>query len=197
MSRRCGWGERPCHHGPVADGLDAARVLLPGTRVVSLGLLGGSGRSSVRRVRADDRTLIVKEFIGAGAAEGWVRETAALSMLPAEVRAPRLVAAGADPPTVVMSDLGSGPSVADALLGRDPAEAADAVVAWATTIGVLHRATAGARAAFRDALGGTVAESTVPADLAQAADSLHDTLTGRWGAVSLPYAPAFDEPVPP
>jgi hypothetical protein len=73
-----------------------------------------------------------------------------------------------------MSDLGTGTSVADALLGRDPAAAADAVVAWATAIAVLHRATAGSREAFRDALDARagdlpVAESVVPADLETAA----------------------------
>ncbi|WP_327001953.1 phosphotransferase [Dactylosporangium sp. NBC_01737] len=152
------------------DGLDTARALLPGALLETVELLGGSSRSRVRRIRADDRTLIVKEFTGAG--EGWAREAAALSVLPPQVRAPRLVAARADPPTVVMSDLGRGPSVADALLGRDPAAAAEAVVSWATTIGVLHRATAGSREAFRDALAGAAPESTVPADLRQSADTL-------------------------
>jgi hypothetical protein len=97
-----------------------------------------------------------------------------LSILPSEVRTPRLVAAGAVPPTVVMSDVGPGASVADALLGQDPAEAADAVVAWATAIAVLHRATAGSREAFRDALSARagdppVAESIVSVDLENAA----------------------------
>lgn len=158
----------------MGDGLDTVRALLPGTPVTALDQLGGSNRSTVRRVRAGDRTLIVKEFTAAD--EGWARETAALSVLPPQVRAPRLVAACADPPTVVMSDLGTGASIADALLGTDPAAATDAVLAWATTLGTLHRATAGSRSAFRAALntGPTAgaAESTVPADLQQAADTL-------------------------
>ena len=154
------------------DGLAGVRALLPGARLELLDLLGGSSRSRVRRIRADRRTLIVKEFTGSD--EGWVRESAALSVLPSEVRVPRLVAVGAVPPTVVMSDAGPGASVADALLGRDPDAAADAVVAWAEAIAVLHRATAGSRCAFRDALGtraggSPVAESTLSIDLENAA----------------------------
>jgi hypothetical protein len=133
----------------VEDGLEGVRALFPDTRLDVLDLLGGSSRSRVRRIRTDSQTLIVKEFMGSD--EGWVRESAALSVLPTEVRAPRLVAAGAVPPTVVMSDVGSGSSVADALLGQDPAVAADAVVAWATAIVVLHRETAASREAFHDA----------------------------------------------
>jgi hypothetical protein len=157
----------------VEDGLDGVRALLPGARLELLGVLGGSSRSRVRRIRADSRILIVKEFTGSD--EGWARESAALSVLPAELPAPQFIAAGAIPPTVVMSDVGPGASVADALLGQDPAAAADAVVAWATAIAVLHHVTAGAREAFRDALGARagdlpVAESIVSADLENAAE---------------------------
>jgi hypothetical protein len=148
-----------------------------GTRltVEILELLGGSSRSQVRRVRAGSRTLIAKEFTATD--DGWTRETAALSILPAEVPAPRLVAADPVARTVVMTDLGSGASVADALLGPDPTAATDALVAWATAIGVLHRTTAGLRMAFRDALGQPagdrpVAESTLVDDLAETADVL-------------------------
>jgi len=133
-----------------------------------LELLGGSSRSKVRRVRAGADTLIVKEFTSPD--DGWIRETAALSILPAAVLAPRLVAADPGAQTVLMTDLGSGPSVADALLGPDPAAAADAVAAWATAIGVLHRSTAGSRAAFQDALRARdrrISESTLADDLAE------------------------------
>jgi Phosphotransferase enzyme family len=161
--------------GAVEDGLDGVRALLPGARLEVLDVLGGSGRSRVRRVRAGSRDLIVKEYVAAG--EGWVRESAALAVLPAGVRAPRLVAVGDAPPTVVMSDVGPGASVADALLGTDPAAAADAVLAWARAVAVLHRETAGARDAFRDALAARagelpVAESTVADDLDTAAGAL-------------------------
>jgi hypothetical protein len=157
----------------VDEEFDHLRGLLPGVRLEGLGLLTGSNRSRVRRVRADSRSLIVKEFITAG--EGWVRESAALAVIPDLVRVPRLIAADGIPPIVVMTDAGPGASVAGALLGTDPAAAADAVVAWAATIGELHRATAGTREAFRAALdaragGLPVAESTMPALLDEAAD---------------------------
>ncbi len=155
--------------------MDGVGALLPGRRLELLDVLGGSNRSKVRRVRADGDTLIVKEFVEPG--DGWVRESAALSVMPAVAPTPRLVAAGAAPPLVVMSDAGRGASVADALLGPDPAVAADAVVAWARAIGTLHRATAGLRDAFREALAGRatdrpVAESTLPKDLDDAALAL-------------------------
>ena len=136
-------------------------------------MLTGSNRSRVRRVRAGSRSLIVKEFTTGG--EGWVRESAALAVIPEGVRVPRLVATDGVPPIVVMTDAGTGPSVADALLGRDAAAAGDAVVAWAAAIGDLHRATAGSRTAFRAALDARagdlpVAESMMPALLDEAAD---------------------------
>lgn len=134
--------------------------------------LVGSSRSRVRRARGDRETLIVKEFTGSGV--GWIREAAALSIMPSGAPTPRLVTTGTVPPIVVMSDAGQGASVADALLGTDPGAAADAVVAWATAMASLHRVTAGLRDAFRDALVARAAdtpvpESTMSKDLADAA----------------------------
>jgi hypothetical protein len=159
----------------VEDGLDAVRALVPGVPLESVEVLGGSDRSRVRRVRAGSRTLIVKEFTGSD--EGWVRESAALSVLPSGAPAPRFVAAGRVPPMVVMSDVGPGDSVAEALLGPDPAVAADAVMAWVTALAVLHRATTGSREAFRDALHARagqlpVPDSTMSVDLEKAAGSV-------------------------
>jgi hypothetical protein len=136
----------------VDDDLDAARALLPGTTLTAVADLGGSGRSAVRRVTAGADTLVVKAYKQSG---GWVREAAALAVLtalPSAVPAPRLVADGPAPPVVVMSDLGGGPSVADALLGTDPVAAADAVGSWAVAVAAVHRATAGSRADFEAAL---------------------------------------------
>jgi Phosphotransferase enzyme family len=139
----------------MADLLADVRRLLPGATVTEVGVLGGSERSDVRRVRArwPDRelALVVKRFAGTG--ESWVRESAALSILPADAPAPRPVAESAQPAIVVMSDLGRAPSVADALLDSDAAAAGDAVRLWARTIGRLHRATLGERGRFRAALG--------------------------------------------
>ncbi|NMO52744.1 phosphotransferase [Actinoplanes sp. TBRC 11911] len=110
----------------------------------------GSKRSLVRRMGDHTRTLILKEYLHGR--EGWVRESAALSVLPPGAPAPRLLAARSEPPAVEISDAGDGGSVADALLGDDPERAAAAVVAWAEAVATLHRVTAGSFGAFRDAL---------------------------------------------
>ena len=170
------------------DGLDDVRALLPGVRIGPLehDTRGGSGRSSVRRVSADSGTLIVKTFADAG--PGWVRETAALSVMPPDAPAPRLVASGRTPPMVVMSDAGTGANVADALLGGDPLAAADALVSWAVAIASLHRATAGMREEFRAALDARagdqqVAESPLGSDLRDAAEVLAAHCAGLGVAV--------------
>lgn len=145
------------------DGLDDVRALLPGVRLAPLDhdRPGGGGRATIRRVAAGADTLIVKTFRTPG--PGWVRESAALSVLPAGAPAPRLVAAGRTPPVVVMSDLGAGANVADALLGHDPAAAADAVVSWAEAVATLHRMTAGSREAFRSTLDDRAGDEPVEA----------------------------------
>lgn len=169
------------------DGLAEVRALLPGTPVEVVDRLGGSTRSHVRRVRAGERTVIVKEFTGAG--DGWARECAALSVLPPEVPAPRLVARGAKPPIVVMSDLGPGRNVADLLLGADRAAAVDGVLAWAAAVGSLHRHTAGLRHQFQQALAG-LPESLVATKLDDACDAI--ALHGAELGVAVPVA-AVDE----
>src|SRR5437016_577475 len=155
------------------DGLDAARALLPGVRLETEDRLGGNDRSVVERVRATwpdgaERTLVVKQYVSAG--EGWVRESAALAVIPGGVQVPRVVACGSQPPLLIIADLGGGPSVADALLGDDPQAAEELLAAWARAMAQLHSLTRGARAAFRDALDErqgdiAVAESHVPVDL--------------------------------
>jgi hypothetical protein len=144
------------------DDLDEARALLPGVELSAMDTLGGSQRSSVRRARAAGldgrRTVIVKTFTDI---EGWVRESAALAVLPPKVPAPRLVASGATPPVVIMSDLGGGTSVADALLGTDPAQATRAVDAWVDAIAALHRETLGLRERFAAELAGRAPSSAI------------------------------------
>jgi hypothetical protein len=138
----------------MSDGWSAVRSLLPGDRIERLQALGGSNRSRVTRIRATSstqtRSLIVKEFLAPD--EGWVRESAALATLPEGAPAPRLVADGSTPPIVVMSDLGAGPNVADALLGDDPAAATTAMLSWAQAVATVHRLTYGSGAAFTDEL---------------------------------------------
>jgi hypothetical protein len=135
-------------------GLAALQPLLPDVRLSRPERLGGNERTHVQRITAEypdgtRGTLIAKQY---SAGEGWVRESAALSVLPAAVAAPRIVATQDAPPVLLISDLGVGPSVADALIGRDPDTAAQAVCAWATAMARLHGATLGRRAEFRAAL---------------------------------------------
>jgi hypothetical protein len=96
--------------------------------------------------------LIVKVFPDAG--EGWARESAALAAAPAGAPVPRLVAASADPAVVVMTDAGTGPSVAAVLPGGDAAEARTAVGRLAAAFAALHLSTQGARDAFGAELAG-------------------------------------------
>lgn len=134
------------------DGLEDARNLLPGVRLDSAELLMGGERTEVRRVRArwpegGATSVIVKRYVSSG--EGWTREAAALVSVPDNAPAPRLVAEGGVPPVVVMSDLGPGRTVADALLGTSADEATAAVLEWAEAVADLHAATLGGRARFR------------------------------------------------
>jgi len=182
-----------------ADGdLDAARALLPGVRLEPVARLGGGERTSVDRVRAlyaDGTTasLVVKQYWSAG--EGWVRESAALSVLPVGAGGPRLLAADGAPPIVILADEGDGPSVADALLGRDPGAAEAAVVAWAESVATLHAATRDARPDFRRELAdreGDVHVADAPtAGRIEDAVRLLDRQCGRLG-VRVPGG-AFDE----
>ncbi|MFN2561719.1 MAG: phosphotransferase [Jatrophihabitans sp.] len=182
----------------MTDDLEVARALLPSVRLEPLEELRGGERSSVQRVHAtypdgNRSTLVVKRYLAAG--EGWVRESAALSVLPASVPAPRVVAVGDQPPVLITDDLGGGGSVADALLGTDPALATAAVVGWARAIATLHVATAGSRQSFRDAVDERqgdlpVAESRMSIDLEDAIRVL-DRECGALG-VRVP-AGAFEE----
>jgi hypothetical protein len=138
----------------VSVDLEAARALLPGVRLEALEQLHSGERSEVHRVRATwpDRpptSIVVKRFLDAG--EGWVRETAALSVLPRGA-ASGLIVAGDAPPIVVTEDLGTGHSVADALLGRDSEAAAESVRLWAEAVARLHVTSHQARDEFAHAL---------------------------------------------
>lgn len=97
----------------------------------------------VRARRSDTaETVIVKGYDTGRAGEGWARETAALTALAGlGAHAPAVIDVVASPPVVVMEDLGSGDSVATALLGADSATAGGAVVEWAEALADLHAAT--------------------------------------------------------
>jgi Phosphotransferase enzyme family len=162
------------------DTAGAVAALLPDAHIDQVERLRQTARSAVLRVRAirpgwsESEMLIVKEFPDAG--EGWVRESAALAAAPADAPVPRLVAASASPPVVVMTDAGTGPSVADALLGGDAAAAGTAVERFAAALGLLHLSTQGVRGAFSAELAarssGTVPESAMPGFVTGAASAL-------------------------
>jgi hypothetical protein len=119
--------------------------------------LAGSPRAVVVRAAPtgtdDQRCVVVKVYDVAQNDEGWPRESAALSVLGGRISsAPALLATVADPPLVVMADLGQGPSLADRLLGDDPAAAAAALLSWARALGRLHTSTLEEGAAFAAAL---------------------------------------------
>jgi hypothetical protein len=107
------------------------------------------GRTLVLRARAGDgRSVILKSPLEAGPA----REPAALRVLRGVPGVATLLAEASDPPVLVLADLGTGASVADALLGTDPAAAEAALGAWATALGTLQAATGDRRDAFAAAL---------------------------------------------
>jgi hypothetical protein len=149
--------------------------------------LGGSNRSTVHRVRAGEGTVIVKQF--ASPEGGFPREAAALSVLPPDAPTPRLLGVRASPPTIVLADAGTGPSVADALLGDDPAVARESLLSWASTLARLHDSTVDRGEAFRAAL---AARTDEPASLAAVEiGETVETLTAR--CADLGVAGAGDE----
>ena len=79
-------------------------------------LLAGSHRSRVERVALPDQTVVVKEFLSDDG--GFARERAALSIMPVDAPAPRLLDAVTTPPTVVMTI--SGPARAGRWCGTWP-----------------------------------------------------------------------------
>jgi hypothetical protein len=177
------------------DALSAAAALLPDLRVEAAETLRRSERSEVLRVRVSGPgwtgpdTLIVKLCPDAG--ESWARESAALAAMPATAPVPRLIAASADPPAIVMTDAGSGPSLATALLDGGPAQAAAETSQFAGTLAALHVATQDAHDAFAAELAGrsagTVPPALIPALVTSAVTAL-DRYCGELGITVPPGA---------
>ena len=95
-----------------------------------------SDKAQVARLRmTTGATVVAKRPVDPAA---FTRELQALRLLPEAVR-PALVAAGDD--ILVLQDLGPGPSLADLLLGHDPAAAETALMTWAGTLGEALHAT--------------------------------------------------------
>ena len=119
---------------------------------------GGSARSAVIRATAlrdgHQPPLAIVIKTGSDGVDHLRREQAALTVA-RDHRLPGVVALLGvcdDPPALILRDLGTGPSVADLLLGDDRAAAGQAIVDWAVTIGRLQAASAAAGEGFGAAL---------------------------------------------
>lgn len=107
--------------------------------------LGGSSRSTVLRcTTAGGGSVVVKAF--GNEPESLRCFTAEAAGLSLGIAGPEVL--GVDPkvPLLVMADLGNAPTLADVLLGEDPAAAEDGVLAWARGLGALAAASVGRRA---------------------------------------------------
>ncbi|GIJ43544.1 hypothetical protein Val02_04300 [Virgisporangium aliadipatigenens] len=141
--------------------------------------LAGGERAHVVRATVDGgpETVVVKAH-APGHVDNWRRESAALTVLGGRgLPVPELLAVVADPPLVVLRDLGTGPNLADALLGDDAARATTMLHAWADTLARLHTATTGDAARLAAASGTDPSTVDVmPALLDEAAGTLADLL---------------------
>lgn len=127
---------------------------LSGRRVQAWERLTSSPRNVVARATLETGdSVIVKAPTSAGL--GGVRERAALQVLGAlgVPGVPHLLAAGDDPRLLLLEDLGSGPSVADHMLGDDPARAAESIRRWAESIARVQGHSLAAGQQFGAALG--------------------------------------------
>lgn len=168
--------------------LTAVAALIPDAEIEVAETIRDSQWSRVLRVRAGGanwtgpKTLIVKRFPEAG--EGWARESSALAVVSPGAPAPGLVASAADPPLVVMTDGGTGPSVADALLSGSAEYATAALEGFADALAALHLSTLGAGESFGAELaarsGGPVPATAMPALARHGAGDL-DTWCSRLG----------------
>ncbi|MET3803749.1 hypothetical protein ABIB25_000735 [Nakamurella sp. UYEF19] len=167
-----------------------------GRELIAVGeSLGGSHRSLVLRVgpagSAGPGTMLIKAFDPLSGADGFAREFAALTVLEGRAEAPRLLACLPEHHLLVISDLGPGGSLADALLGTGPSRAAAQLLKWASAIGALHRDTRDVGAAFHQELQSVGGEVLVDpespeAALESTADGLVDLLADLGVAFGTP-----------
>ncbi|MHB1774087.1 MAG: phosphotransferase [Acidimicrobiales bacterium] len=133
------------------------QCLMPGSEIRAVNRLRSSERTIVERVHLvrpgtdDPERVVTKRFLQA---TGFAAEAGALSVMPAQVLAPQLLAEDPIERFIVMTDIGSGPSLADALLGDRTDTAESALGAWAETMAGIHRATTGLRRSFSSAVVG-------------------------------------------
>lgn len=116
--------------------------------------LGGSECSTVLRCRVrDGGTVIVKGYPRTGQGEqGFAAEAAGLAFTGASAAGPRLLGVSREALVVVMTDLGTAPSLADLLLGGPAAAAEAALLDWARACGELALSAAGRERELADLL---------------------------------------------
>ncbi|KQT01953.1 phosphotransferase [Cellulomonas sp. Leaf395] len=142
--------------------------------------LGGSTRSEVLRCRVPTGTVVLKRYPDGSSATA--REVAGLTALD---HTPDLLAVDRAAGLVVMSDLGTGPTLADLLLGDDGAAAWAGALEWVEALGDTLGRSRGATAVFAAALG--VVSTDEPSAAARVgAQMLRDDVLG------LPADPALD-----
>jgi hypothetical protein len=176
------------------DGVDAA--LAAGSAALGApltgaeALAGGSDRSAVVRARTGAGTAVVVKAYpadGIGPAS-FAAEAAGLAVAGGSGRCPRLLAADPGRRTVVMTDLGTGPSLADLLLDGSADEAGAAMLAWAEALGEVAGAATGLEgqhaAALAGYLGGRADETS--------ARRLGERVAGAAGRAALLGVPAPD-----
>ncbi|MFF4381790.1 hypothetical protein [Kitasatospora sp. NPDC001547] len=98
--------------------------------------LGGSSRTTVLRCRTGDgRSVVVKAYTGGpDALRGFTAEAAGLAL---GLAGPPLLGVDPEAPLVVLEDFGGAPTLADLLLGDDPAAAEEGLLTWAAGLGRL------------------------------------------------------------
>jgi hypothetical protein len=122
--------------------------------------LVGSDRSSVVRCRTpEDGTVVVKCYpASAPGPESFAAESAGLTFIAGTGAGPDLLAADSDHRVIVMSDLGTAPSLADLLLGASADRAASALVGWALACADLAVRTAGRQRDLADLMQARVSQ---------------------------------------
>ncbi|MEV6544213.1 hypothetical protein [Streptomyces sp. NPDC051665] len=107
--------------------------------------LGGSSRSTVLRCEtAGGGSVIVKAF--GNEPESLRCFTAEAAGLSLGIAGPEVLGVDLEVPLLVMADLGNAPTLADVLLGSDPAVAENGLLAWARGLGRLAAASVHRRA---------------------------------------------------
>lgn len=138
--------------------------------------LGGSDRTTVLRCRTPDATTVVVKAHH-GRSPYFAAEAAGLTFTD---HGPRPLAVDPAHQLIVMTDLGTGPSLADALLGTSAATATAALLAWATTYGRIAAETIGGQTEFT-ALRARYSQAEQPP-----ADGFTDGFTDAIAALDVP-----------